>query len=57
LIFSNDGIDFPEDIDLDNADTLGLRLVNALVEQLHGTICLERKGGAKFIINFEQEIE
>ena len=52
LFLSNSGRPFPEDIDLDNPDTLGLRLITALTEQLNGTIELNRAPGPEFTIRF-----
>ncbi|MFP4563062.1 MAG: PAS domain S-box protein [Spirochaetia bacterium] len=52
LTLSNTGNPFPEDIDLDNPQTLGLRLLSALTEQLGGTIELERRPRPVFNIRF-----
>ena len=53
LRVADNGIGFVEDFEWKNADTLGLKLVNVLVEnQLDGTILLERALGTKFIIGF-----
>jgi PAS domain S-box-containing protein len=49
LVVSDNGVGMPEEIDLKNAESLGLNLVNMLVEdQLHGEIKLETKGGTTF---------
>jgi PAS domain S-box-containing protein len=53
LVYSDSGGCFPEDIDFYNSDTLGLQLVNALVEQLDGTVELEKGEKTKFTIRFE----
>jgi PAS domain S-box-containing protein len=50
LIVSDDGAGIPEDIDLENSDTLGLQLVSILVDQLDGEIELKRDRGTEFII-------
>lgn len=52
LVFADNGIGVPEDIDFRNSDTLGLQLVNALVEQIDGCVELKRDHGTKFIILF-----
>jgi PAS domain S-box-containing protein len=52
LVLSNSGNPFPEDIDLDNPETLGLRLISALVDQLDGTIELKRKPSPRYTIRF-----
>ncbi|WP_410507720.1 PocR ligand-binding domain-containing protein [Methanosarcina hadiensis] len=53
LIVSDNGTGIPENIDLENSDTLGLQLVNILVDQLDGTVELKRDHGTEFIINLE----
>ena len=37
LVVSDNGIGFPEDMDFRNTSSLGLQLVNSLVDQLEGT--------------------
>ena len=49
LTVSDDGVGFP-DIDVDNPDSLGLRLVNTLVAQLGAQMRLERTAGTTFIV-------
>ena len=48
--YNDNGIGIPEDFDWRNAESLGLRLVILLVEQLDGTIELDRSSGTAFII-------
>ncbi len=55
LILSNNGGEFPADIDLDNPDTLGLRLITALVQQIQGEISLVRGPHPVFTVNFPAE--
>jgi PAS domain S-box-containing protein len=52
LIVGNNGIPFPEDVNFRKTKSLGLQLVCALVEQLRGTIELNRSRGAEFRITF-----
>jgi two-component sensor histidine kinase len=52
LAVADNGIGFPDNIDFRNTESLGLQLVNALVEQLGGTIELTPDEGTKFIISF-----
>jgi PAS domain S-box-containing protein len=52
LIVSDNGIGIPEKTDFKNSDTLGLQLVNILVDQLNGTIELKIGKGTEFIIKF-----
>jgi PAS domain S-box-containing protein len=48
LIVSDNGVGIPEKIDFENSDTLGLQLVNLLVDQLDGTLELKRDQGTEF---------
>jgi len=52
LIVSDNGVGFPKDLDWQNLTSLGLQLVNSLVEQLGGTVRLERNSGTEFRITF-----
>lgn len=52
LSVKDSGSGFPENIDFRNTDSLGLQLVNTLVEQMGGTLELHRKGGTEFRISF-----
>ncbi|RLD55424.1 MAG: hypothetical protein DRJ01_16685, partial [Bacteroidetes bacterium] len=54
LIVSDNGIGIPEEINLENVQSLGLQLVKTLTLQLHGTIELQREKGTKFIIRFKK---
>ena len=48
----DNGIGIPESVDVKNTQTLGLQLVDTLVEQLNGTFKLIRKNGTIFSIEF-----
>jgi PAS domain S-box-containing protein len=52
LALSNNGSPFPDGIDLENPETLGLRLISALVDQLDGTIDLIRRPNPAYTIRF-----
>jgi two-component sensor histidine kinase len=54
LEVSDNGKGFPKDIDFKNTNSLGLQLVNTLVEQLNGKLELNENkyGGTSFFINF-----
>jgi two-component sensor histidine kinase len=54
LSLSNTGKPFPENIDLENPETLGLRLISALVKQLEGTMHLVRKPHPVYTIRFPE---
>lgn len=52
LIVSDNGIGIPESIDIENPDTLGIQLVNALVDQLDGKFELKKTNGTEFTMRF-----
>ena len=52
LSVGDDGIGLPETLDYVEAQTLGLQLVLALVEQLDGDLSVDRSGGTRFTISF-----
>ena len=52
LKLSNNGEPFPEEKDIDNPDSLGLRIISTLVLQLQGTISLKKKPHPEFTIIF-----
>jgi PAS domain S-box-containing protein len=54
LTIADDGIGIPEDIDLENPETLGLQLVTILLGQIDGEIKLDRNHGTKFKITFKE---
>jgi len=49
------GVGFPEDLDFTKTRSLGMRLVNTLVDQMNGTIELDRTKGTCFLIRFTEE--
>jgi two-component sensor histidine kinase len=52
LIISDNGIGFPEKIDLQRSNSLGLLLVNALTRQIKGNLEVIQEKGTKFILTF-----
>jgi two-component sensor histidine kinase len=52
LVIGDNGIGFPADADFHNTTSLGLKLVNILVNQLDGTIELENDHGTELKITF-----
>lgn len=54
LAIGDNGIGLPEDLDIRNTETLGLKLVTTLVEQIRGNIELDRSNGTKFKITFKE---
>jgi PAS domain S-box-containing protein len=54
LKISDNGIGIPEDFDFKNTESLGLQLVNNLVDQIDGKIILEISHGTAFKIIFKE---
>jgi PAS domain S-box-containing protein len=53
LIISDDGVGLPAEVDFYGTNTLGLKLVHGLVNQLGGTVTAERpEQGTRFTIRF-----
>ncbi len=55
LEVADSGCGFPADVDFRNTTTLGMQLVMTFVEQLNGTIILDKSCGTRFIISFTDE--
>jgi PAS domain S-box-containing protein len=53
LTVSDNGAGIPENLNLKNLNSLGLQLVNVLVEQLDGELELKRNNGTEFTIRFK----
>jgi two-component sensor histidine kinase len=54
LAVSDNGIGLPADFDMNTVNTLGLELVKTLIQQLQGTLKLNKNHGTQFIITFTQ---
>jgi PAS domain S-box-containing protein len=54
LTVTDDGKGFPEGLDYRTTESLGLKLVCTLTEQLSGTVDLERGQGTRFRITFRE---
>ncbi len=54
LVVRDDGVGLPENLDLENAETLGLRLVSTLVQQLQGHMRVNNADGTEFRIRFPE---
>lgn len=52
---ADDGIGIPENIDPENSDSLGLQLVNSLVNQLEGKMKYNRGKGTEYILTLKIE--
>ncbi|MFP4536511.1 MAG: PAS domain S-box protein [Spirochaetaceae bacterium] len=56
LVLSNTGNPFPEELDIEGADTLGLQLITGLVHQLGGTIELQKRPYPVFTIRIPEGV-
>jgi two-component sensor histidine kinase len=54
LTVSDNGAGLPDGFDFRDSPSLGLQLVNTLVEQIEGTIELDKTAGTIFTIRFEE---
>jgi two-component sensor histidine kinase/sensor domain CHASE-containing protein len=52
LSVSDDGVGLPADVDVSAPRSLGLRIVNTLVSQLHGTLAVGPGPGTSFTLTF-----
>lgn len=55
LVVKDSGVGIPENLDWENANSLGLRIVKNLARQLKGSILLERDRGTVFYIHFPNQ--
>ena len=53
ILFEDDGPGFPEHMDPLNTGTLGLELINLLIEQLDGKIEFSGAGGARYLLTLQ----
>jgi len=53
LVVCDNGVGLPKDLDFRKTKSLGLQLVNDLVEQIDGSIELQKRGGTAFKITFD----
>ena len=52
MTYRDNGVGLPADLDLEHAETLGLKLITSLVHQLSGSITMTTDNGARFDIRF-----
>ncbi|HWQ48555.1 MAG TPA: PocR ligand-binding domain-containing protein [Methanosarcina sp.] len=57
LTVSDNGIGIPEDFNLENSSSLGLQLVETLIDQLGGEVELKRDSGTEFVIRFTVPVQ
>jgi two-component sensor histidine kinase len=48
-------VGIPETFSIETAESLGLQIVNVLVEQLDGSVRLNRDRGTEYVIEFTSE--
>ena len=52
------GVGFPDDIDLETSDSLGLKLIRIFAErQLHGRLTIDCRQGSEFLVRFPLLVE
>lgn len=54
LIVKDNGVGIPEDFDLANPKSFGLRLVNVFARQMNGTVQINNSGGTEFRVQFRE---
>ncbi|NYB52473.1 MAG: PAS domain S-box protein [Methanobacteriaceae archaeon] len=54
LTIADDGVGLPQEIEPEKTDTLGLKLVYSLVNQINGSMEIKRTRGTKFVIKFSE---
>jgi len=52
IIYKDDGVGIPESVDFGNSTGFGMQLIRMLVEEVAGTIRIDREGGTKFSLSF-----
>jgi two-component sensor histidine kinase len=57
MAISDNGIGLPDEIDLQNTESLGLQLVNMLAFQLKSTVEIIREQGTTFQFKFQEKID
>jgi two-component sensor histidine kinase len=55
LVVKDNGIGFPEDFDIKQTKSIGLNLVNKMVDQLEGKFEIDYKDGTIFTIHFTEK--
>jgi len=57
LEIGDDGVGLPPDLDIKELSTMGLKLVTVLSQQLGAQLQIERQGGTRFLLSFDQYLE
>ncbi len=53
MVYEDNGVGFPHEIDLETSTGFGMQLLKMLVQQIGGTIRLEKGNGVRFVIEFD----
>ncbi len=53
FVFEDNGKGLPESITMENSEGFGMQLIGMLVEQLNGTVAIERENGTRYSIFFK----
>ncbi len=56
LNIADDGIGLPPEINIEQINTMGLRMVTALIRQISGTLSVNREAGSSFAISFPEQV-
>jgi two-component sensor histidine kinase len=54
--YRDNGPGLPTNVDFENAQTLGLRLISGLTEQINGNLDYRFEGGSVFVIQFNPKL-
>jgi two-component sensor histidine kinase len=54
LTVSDDGVGVPENLEIEDIESLGLQLVTSLIDQLDGKFELKRNSGTEFTMRFTE---
>jgi len=52
IVYSDNGVGLPASVDFENAPGFGMQLIGLLVQQIQGTIRIERGSGTRFVMEF-----
>jgi two-component sensor histidine kinase len=52
LFYRDDGVGLPRDYNFEHPDSMGMELIQSLVEQLDGTVEIKNESGTEYNINF-----
>jgi len=55
IIVEDNGVGLPDGFKIEESDSLGLSLVDTLVDQIDGELIIKTKGGTKFLIIFDKQ--